>query len=114
MLLTSRRGTIWPRQGSVGIHNVHYPRGRAEGLWGRAGMGQFPDFRVSRLGKKKKNRGELDAGWKIREEMQRQEIKDERAMEKMRRIGEEERRKERKTGKGYEKKLSAGENKRGC
>ncbi|TNN87887.1 hypothetical protein EYF80_001851 [Liparis tanakae] len=34
--------------GSVGIHNAHYPRGRAVGLRGRAGMGQFPDYGVSR------------------------------------------------------------------
>lgn len=44
--------------------------------------------------------------------MQRQEIKDKRVREKLRRRGVEER--ERKMGKGYEKKLSAGENNRGC
>lgn len=96
MLLTSRRGTIWPRQGSVGIHNAHYPRGRAEGLWGRAGMGQFPDFRVSRLCQKKERETEIEAGKKIREEMQRQEIKDKSVREKMRRRREEKWRKERK------------------
>lgn len=48
VLLTSRRGTIWLRQGSVGTHNAHYPWGRAEGLKGRAGLGRLPDYRLSR------------------------------------------------------------------
>lgn len=60
-------------------------------------MGQFPDFRVSRLCQKKKEREtEIEAGKKIREEMQRQEIKDKSVREKMRRRREEKWRKERK------------------
>lgn len=58
---------------------------------------------------------EIEAGYKIREEMQSQEIKDKRPRENMRRRAEEEQRKEsEKTGKGYEKKFSAGEDNRGC
>lgn len=53
--------------------------------------------------KKKKRETEIEAGKKIREEMQRQEIKDKRVREKMRRRREEKWRKKRRTGKGYEK-----------
>lgn len=67
----------------MGIHNAHYPRGHAEGLWGRAGMGQFPDFGVSRLYQKKRER-QIEAGKEIREAMQRQEIKDKGVREKTR------------------------------
>lgn len=63
---------------------------------------------------KKKREREIEAGKKIREEMQRQEIKDKRVREKMRRRREEKWRKEQKMGKGYEKKLCTQEDNRGC
>lgn len=63
--------------------------------------------------KKRERETEIEAGKKIREEMQKQEIKDKRVRENMRRRREEKWRKERKTGKGYEKKLCAQEDNRG-
>lgn len=82
-------------------------------------LGQGRDGPVSRLRgvsalPKKKRETEIEAGKKIREEMQRQEIKDKRVREKMRRRREEKWRKKRRTGKGYEKKLCTQEDNRGC